>query len=113
MSKRIRYKEFNKGEYRSIDIFKSKRTGAEYRVYLDLNTLTFKILNINKQLFINSGGENINNLNVLKRVAKQYLQKLGVEFESELRDRSFGLCKKGYTQDEHSIKEIKKIQELS
>ena len=39
-------------------------------------------------------------MNVLKRNARARLKKLGVSIGREVRDRSFGVCKKGMTQEE-------------
>jgi hypothetical protein len=43
----------------------------------------------------------ITNLNALKRSAKNRLIRLGVKFTREYRDRTFGRCDSGYTQEEH------------
>jgi|11_taG_2_1085331.scaffolds.fasta_scaffold00996_4 hypothetical protein len=96
--KRIRYKNTKEeGVVVSNKILKSERTGAEYLVYLDLENVTYKIKNINSEN-VHRGGENINNLNVLKRSVKTRLEGMGVRFEDEERFRSFGRCPKGMTQ---------------
>ena len=49
------------------------------------------------------------NLNVLKRTARAKLEKLGVSLKREIRDRQFGICKKGYSQKDHEmLQEIEK-----
>jgi hypothetical protein len=97
---RIRYKETReKGIQESTRTFKSKR-GVPYKVRLNLNDMTYAIKNLNSENLI-KGGENINNLNVLKQAARERLEGLGVELATESRDRTFGLCKKGYNQDLH------------
>lgn len=102
MVTRIRYENHPKREnvLKSTHILVSAKTGAKYEVRLDLNNYTYEIKNINREV-IYRGGENINNLNVLKREARKRLQKLGVKLTKENRDRSFGLCKKGYNQKKH------------
>lgn len=96
--KRIRYKKTDKENIVvSNKILTSARTGAEYLVYLDLENVTYKIKNINSEN-VHRGGENINNLNVLKRSVKSRLERMGVPFDDEERDRTFGKCPKGMTQ---------------
>ena len=103
--KRIRYKKTkDENIVVSNKILTSQRTGAQYLVYLDLENVTYKIKNINSEN-IHRGGENINNLNVLKRSVKSRLEGMGVVFEDEERDRTFGRCTKGYSQKIHEMKE--------
>lgn len=103
--KRIRYKKTkDENVVVSNKILTSQKTGAQYLVYLDLDNVTYKIKNIRSEN-IHTGGENINNLNVLKRTVKSRLEKMGVSFEDEERDRTFGRCNKGYTQKIHELKE--------
>lgn len=102
--KRIRYKKLdNKNVHVSNKILVSKKTGAQYLVYLDMENLSYKIKNI-KTEDCYYGGENINNLNVLKRTVKARLKRMGVVFEDEDRYRTFGLCPKGYNQEIHEKK---------
>jgi hypothetical protein len=106
MSKRIRYdKTREEGKLVSKHTYISKKTGAKYKVFLDVNEKTYKIKNIGSERITKSGGENINNLNVLKRTVKRELEQLGVSFEVEIRDREFGRCEKGYTQAKHEEQE--------
>jgi hypothetical protein len=101
--KRIRYKKTEKQNIVvSNKILKSERTGAEYLVYLDLENITYKIKNINSEN-IHTGGDNINNLNVLKRSVKSRLEKMGVVFGDEERDRTFGRCEKGWSQKKQEM----------
>ena len=103
--KRIRYKKTNKENIVvSNKILTSTRTGAEYLIYLDLENVSYKIKNINSEN-VHRGGENINNLNVLKRSVKSRLERMGVSFEDEERDRTFGRCSKGYSQNQHEQKD--------
>lgn len=99
-SNRIRYKKIKDGTIlESVQKFISE-AGIPYRVTIDLNDYTYKIRNLNSDNII-KGGDNINNLNVLKRKVKDHLLKLGVSFEAESRNRTFGLVSKGYTQKKH------------
>jgi hypothetical protein len=100
MSERIRYIEHKHRENQVISIreFVSKKSGARYRIILDLANFLFMIRNERTKEFVLKGGENINNLNVLKRTARKELESLGVEMERESRDRTFGRVPKGMTQ---------------
>tara|TARA_R100001086_G_scaffold249746_1_gene190683 strand:- start:1504 stop:1821 length:318 start_codon:yes stop_codon:yes gene_type:complete len=99
---RIRYdKTDEKNIVVSKRLFISSINGAQYKVYLNIEDKTFTIRNIGSCRIVKTGGDNINNLNVLKRRAKSELKKLGVSFEEETRDRTFGRCQKGYTQEIH------------
>lgn len=105
MKNRIRYiKTTDENVVKSKANFKSEDTGYTYSVTLNLKDLTYRIKNIDTENYI-YGGKKINNLNVLKRKVKQELQRLGVNFEMESRQRTFGLCEKGYSQEKH-LKEI-------
>lgn len=106
MSSRIRYQEKKPNYYVSKKTFRSSKTGAEYRVHLDTDEMLFKIQNMRDLRFVISGGKNINNLNVLKRTAKKRLELLGVEFNSEYRNRTFGRCSKGYNQEKHEEQNV-------
>ena len=109
LKQRIRYiKRDNKLISKSEVISK---TGARYMVYIDLDTKTYLIRN-QTSLRKYEGGENINNMNVLKRTVKKHLSFLGVLFENERRKRTFGLCSPGYTQVEH-LQKIKKDDEIN
>lgn len=111
MAQRIRYKKTkNENIVVSTKIFTSARTGAQYKVFLDLENVTYKIKNINSEN-VHRGGENINNLNVLKRSAKARLEGMGVNFDDEVRDRTFGLCDKGMTQAKYEARLKKERQE--
>ena len=101
MSTRIRYKKTNDdGILKSVRDF-TNRNGISYYVKLNTNDRTFEIRYKENQQLVKGGGKNINNLNVLKRTIKKELKGLGVEFGEDVRDRSFGLCQKGYTQEKH------------
>lgn len=106
MSDRIRYKVRKDGKLESIKTYVSKTNGARYKVILDLKNMRFAAKNIRKQKFIAPKEQNYTNLNVLKRVARKYLEYLGVSLVSEVRNRNFGRCEKGYSQREHIKKEI-------
>lgn len=100
MTQRIRYKEISDKLFESIKTFTSKK-GHRYKIYLDTETMNYNIKNMKRQEMILGNSKNISNLNVLKRTAKAHLEKiLGEELgEPEIRDRTFGLCEKGHTED--------------
>lgn len=77
--------------------------GTKYLVYLNLDTMTYLIRN-STSLRKYEGGEGINNLIVLKRKVKQHLAHLGVYFDKERRNRTFGICSKGHNE----FKELEK-----
>lgn len=108
LKQRIKYVEKD-GKLISIKELVSKN-GAKYMVFIDLATKTYVIRNVNT-LRKFEGGENINNMNVLKRTIKKHLFHLGVCFESESRQRSFGLCPKNYSESIHRAKK-KEQQEI-
>lgn len=97
MSKRIRYQKSSDNVLSSIRTFISDKTGAEYRVFIHLDKVEYIIQNIKDQRNY-YGGENVNNMNVLKRNIKKRLEGMGVSFDTEYRERTFGLCEKGHTQ---------------
>ena len=102
---RIRYdKTDEENVVISKRLFVSAINGAQYKVYLNTEDKTFTIRNIGSSRVVKTGGENINNITVLKRRAKSELKKLGVKFEMETRDRTFGVCEKGHTQDKEDLK---------
>jgi len=106
MSIRIRYEKTEQDNILvSVRNFHSKSTDAMYIVYLDLANITYIIKNMHSKRKY-PGGENINNLHVLKRHVKARLEKLGVSFGDEIRDNvnriagiNCGYNKKG-TEDE-------------
>ena len=100
MSERIRYEKYDNRENHVISCqeFVSKSTGARYKIILDLDNNLYMVRNERTKTFVKKGGENINNLNVLKRTARKELETLGVQLQRESRDRTFGKVQKGMTQ---------------
>jgi hypothetical protein len=98
---RIRYKKDPKNPHILVSKDIVATTGSRYRVFLDTEKKTYKIKNlISENCYY--GGDNITNLNHLKASVKRRLERnFKVEFGSELRNRTFGLCERGYTQDKH------------
>lgn len=87
-NKRIRYvKSSKEGFLKSFRHLYSKKHDTTYSVELDTNEMTYRIINTSSRRSY-EGGNNINNLHVLKRKAKRRLETLGVEFETETRDNS-------------------------
>lgn len=88
MTVRIRYeKTDDEGILCSVRNFYSKRWDAMYIVYLNINEVTFYVKNMLSGRKY-TGGDNTNNLHVLKRQVKKKLEGLGVEFGDEIRDNS-------------------------
>lgn len=103
MARRIKYKERKDREnwMESHHVYVSEINGARYKVFLALDEMKYFIRNERTKEFTKKSKE-YGNLNVLKRNARAALEKLGVNLGSkEIRDRQFGLCKKGYTQEKH------------
>lgn len=103
MLQRIRYDK-KEGKLVSREVYSNK--GSKYMVFIDLQTMTYIIRNV-LSLRKYEGGKGINNLTVLKRNVKKHLSHLGVPFGREVRQRTFGICEKGYSQ----AKEIQKRRE--
>lgn len=104
MKQRIRYvKKENKLISKNEVISKQ---GSKYMVYIDLETMTYIIRNmISARKY--EGGQNITNMNVLKRTIKAHLEHLGCVFDKEKRKRIWGVCPKGWNMD----KELQKRKE--
>ena len=88
MANRIKYEKTAKeGILESYKNFHSETTDAMYFVVLDTNKCEYTIRNMTSRRTY-KGGENVNNLHVLKRNVKERLEKLGVKFDKEVRDNS-------------------------
>jgi hypothetical protein len=81
--------------------------GSRYMIYIDLVKVTYTIRNVISARRY-EGGEDITNMNVLKRKIKAHLEHLGCEFDKESRMRTFGLCEKSWNQS----KEMEKRRQL-
>jgi hypothetical protein len=106
---RIRYNEHPSRDNCKISLnsYTSLKTGAKYRILLDLNEMKFMIRNErDKELKFTS--KQYKNLNVLKRTARKKLEDFGVSLGRESRDRMFGRCEKGYTQKQFEKEEKNK-----
>lgn len=119
---RIRYKEHPTKENVLIsDVVVTKR-GARYKVEIHLNTMSYRIVNLQNGEAILSE-DKYTNYNVLLKKAKERVYQLGVDMPQEVRNRTFGLCPKGYTQKkerevrknlaEIAFKLNKKVEELT
>lgn len=89
---RIRYIKTNReGILKSMQTFYSERTKGMYRVYLNLNDMTYRVANIKSETSVRSTQIDNRNppthLNTLKIQAKKAIKSLGVKFEREIRDR--------------------------
>lgn len=76
----------------------SQSTGAKYRIILNLDDMKFYIRNERTKTFIYES-KSYGNMNVLKRNARARLEKYGVNLKKESRQRTFGRCEKGLTQE--------------
>jgi hypothetical protein len=109
MKQRIRYVKKDNKLISKNQIF--SKHGSKYMVFIDLETRTYIIRNMVSHRKY-EGGENINNMNVLKRTIKAHLEHLGCIFEKEKRFRTFGLCNKGHSQiKEIELRREKKLME--
>jgi hypothetical protein len=99
---RIKYLDhkFRKNHLISTKFFVSKINGAKYRVVLNLEDMEYYIRNERTKEHIYKS-RNYTNINVLKRTARARLEKLGVVLKREVRNRTFGVCAKGYSQKDH------------
>ncbi len=97
---RIRYQaqRGKKNTVISIQEFVSDSTGAKYRIVLDYTEMVFKIRNERIKEFVFKS-KAYGNLHVLKRNARNKLKDFGVPVHKESRDRTFGRCDKGHSQD--------------
>lgn len=103
---RIRYidHKFRDNSKISLRAYTSESTGAKYRIVLDLTEMQYFIRNERTKEFVFKS-KNYTNMNVLKRNARSELERFGVNLDREVRDRSFGLCGKGYNQNTHEMLE--------
>lgn len=93
MTVRIRYEKFDdpKGEFDLVSVrnFHAPVQDSMYIVYLDTKDCKYAIKNMSDRGRTYDGGENITNIQVLKRKVKERLAKLGVPFQlREIRDNS-------------------------
>ena len=86
----------------SAKAYTSQSTGAKYRTILNLDEMEFYIRNERTKEFIFKS-DKYTNMNVLKRNARAKLEKLGVNLGKEVRNRTFGRCPEGYTQETHEM----------
>lgn len=101
MTVRIRYEKFEDphGLYNLVSVrnFHSNKytissedkegNDAMYIVYIDTKYTTYMIRNMSSMVEF-TGGEELNNLQVLKRHVKTRLENLGVSFDDEIRDNA-------------------------
>jgi len=110
MNLRIRYTNHKYKENHRISMraFTSASTGAKYRIILNLedpNAMEYYVRNERTKEFVFKSGKYTNE-NVLKRAARAKLSKFGVPTGKESRERSFGVCPKGFTQEEWERQEL-------
>ena len=108
--KRIKYVDHKYKDDHKITgkFYTSKSTGANYRIILNLEkpeAMEYYIRNERSGEYVYKSGQ-YTNLNVLKRKAREEIERFGVPLNKEVRSRSFGLCKKGYNQEDWEQKEL-------
>ena len=89
MKNRIKYREISPGIFRSAKNFTSAKYGSTYRVTIDENTMTYKVVNIKQRNVVKSSekdGRKCTCKRVLRNQAKRALKELGVNFEYEVRE---------------------------
>jgi hypothetical protein len=84
----------------SLNSYTSQKTGAKYKIILDLENMQYMIRN-ERSKEVSFTSKKYVNLNVLKRTARAKLEDFGVSLKRESRDRTFGLCPEGYNQNTH------------
>lgn len=109
-TQRIKYcdHKFKEGHKITGKFYVSNITGAKYRVILNLQdpeNLEYYIRNERTKQYVFKSGQ-YTNLNVLKRKAREELGRFGVPLDKESRNRTFGLCEVGTTQDKWEEKEF-------
>jgi hypothetical protein len=99
---RVKYTEhkFKEGCKISVREYVSQSTGARYRSILDLGKMQYYIRNERTKTYV-FVSDKIGNMNVLKRKARAELERFGVNLKKEIRDRQFGICPRGYSQEQH------------
>ena len=110
---RIKYidHKFKKNHKITSKQFTSQKTGAKYRIVLNLDGMEYYIRNERTKEFIYKS-KPYTNLHVLKRLARGKLEKLGVVLKREIRNRTFGICEKNYCQEKHEqLQESEKNEE--
>jgi hypothetical protein len=90
MTKRIRYEKHPKKPHILISVrnFRGNQ-GAYYKVKIDTNDLTYKVINVRTELILRStekdGKKSPKNLYTVYEQVKRALRTLGVKFERECR----------------------------
>lgn len=108
---RIRYKPHPTKENVLISHVIVTKRGARYKIEIHLNTMSYRIVNQqNGEAEVSTG--KYTNYNVLLKKAKERVYELGVDMPQEVRNRTFGLCPKGYTQKDERFAR-KKIEEIA
>lgn len=87
---RIKYVKLKSGELQS-DVVQAS-SGVFYYAKIDFNLGYWKILNAKRRNIIKEGYSN--NKNVLRRMIRRELQKLGVKFEKEFKESGYAKTKK-------------------
>lgn len=99
MAKRIRYKRNEKTGLLESNVLVNDK-GFRYQIRIDEDAKDYVIKSFQTEELIKNP-KKLTNLNVIKENARQHVIKLGVNLESESRNRSFGVCSKGMTEEKY------------
>lgn len=107
-TKRIKYidHKYRDNHKISLNQYVSESTGAKYRIVLNLEDMEYYIRNERTKEYVFKSNS-YTNMNVLKRNARNKLEKFGVKLKREVRQRTFGRCPKNWTQE----KQVRKDRE--
>lgn len=86
----------------SAQQFRSKITGATYKVRLNFEEDTYQIINVNQRKIVKTGGKKGFTHYWLKKIAKRALESLGVDFNMELRNNTRVYKKKNKKASEYN-----------
>ena len=88
---RINYTKLKSGELKSKELISEK--GVSYFAIINLESGNWKIFNSNRRNIIREGFSK--NSNVLRRMVRRELQKLGVKLEKEFKESGYAKTKSG------------------
>ena len=91
MNCRIKYTKLKDGEIESGELISIK--GTVYFVRIDFMQGCWKIFNVKRRNVIKEGYSQ--NKNVLRRMVRRELQKLGVKFEKEFTEKGYAKTRSG------------------
>lgn len=92
MAVRVRYIKTRKpGVFKSQRNFYSDRTKGTYRTYINIEEMTYRVVNIRSETAVRSTEldriKKPSHINTLKKQVKRAMKSLGIVFNIEIRDR--------------------------